>query len=143
MEGQKTPAFTLPDLSGKQVSLSRYEGNVVLLDFWATWCAPCRRAHPELQELYKTYKDEGLVILGINNESRQTARKYMQENNYTFPTLLDTTDSVAREYGVSAIPYYFVVDRQGNISSRIVGYHPKSYMLQALKKAGLSTSSAN
>lgn len=139
MEGREAPSFTLTNLAGKEVSLQDYRGNIVMLDFWATWCAPCRRAHPDIQDLYEEYKEDGVVILGINNEGRNTARQYMQKHDYNFPTLLDTTDSTAREYGVNAMPYYFVIDRNGNISSEIVGYHPKSDMLEALKKAGLKT----
>lgn len=139
MEGREAPSFTLTNLAGKEVSLQDYRGNIVMLDFWATWCAPCRRAHPDIQELYEEYKEDGVVVLGINNEGRNTARQYMQKHDYSFPTLLDTTDATAREYGVNAMPYYFVIDRDGKISSEIVGYHPKSDMLEALKKAGLKT----
>ncbi len=137
MEGQQAASFSLPNLSGEMVQLSDFKGKIVLLDFWATWCAPCRRAHPGLQELHEEFRDQGLVILGINNETEQKARSYMKENGYTFPTLMDPDDAVAAKYGVSAIPYYFVIDREGVISSEIIGYHPKSDMLDALQEAGL------
>ncbi len=137
MEGREAPSFTLPNLEGEEISLEEFRGKVVLLDFWASWCAPCRRAHPDIQELHKKYKDQGLVVLGINNESRSKAKTYMSEHDYTFRTLLDTNDMVSRRYNVSAIPYYIVIDRQGTISSEIIGYHPKSDMLEALREAGL------
>lgn len=137
MVGKPAKDFELTNLKGEKVRLSDLKGKVVLMDFWATWCAPCRKAHPHIQDLYDEYKDKGFVVLGINNESKQKARDYMQQEGYTFTTLLDTTNRVSMQYQVSAIPSVFIVGRDGKISSHLVGLRPESQIRDALKKAGL------
>lgn len=137
MEGQTADNFTLPSLEGNKVELKDFRGKVVLLDFWATWCAPCRRAHPHIQSIHEDYKDDGLVVLGINNESERTAREYMEENDYTFRTLLDLNNEVTGNYQVSAIPSVFIINREGDISTHLLGYQPESKIRNALKEAGI------
>ena len=137
LEGSSAMNFELPSLAGNKVELEEYKGQVVLLDFWATWCAPCRRAHPHIQSVHEEFKDEGLKVLGINNENERTAREYMNENNYTFTTLLDLNNKVGNDYNVNAIPSVYIIDRQGNISSHLLGYQPESKLRKALKEAGI------
>jgi peroxiredoxin/outer membrane lipoprotein-sorting protein len=132
--GKQAYDFSLSNLNGNNVALSDYRGKVVLIDFWATWCAPCRKAHPHIQALYDQYKDEGLVVLGINNESKQKAAQYMEENGYTFPTLLDLDRSVQAQYQVSAIPNVFVIDRNGNVAANLIGYRTKEQVEAAIKE---------
>lgn len=137
MEGKMAPDFTLPNLKGDKVTLSDLKGKIVLIDFWATWCAPCRRAHPHIQKIYDEYKDKGLVVLGINNEGAETARKYMEEHGYTFSTLIDMSDAVSARYGVSAIPSVFIIGRDGKVARHLVGFRPEESLRNALQQAGL------
>jgi cytochrome c biogenesis protein CcmG/thiol:disulfide interchange protein DsbE len=130
----KAPDFTLKDLSGDTVSLSQYKGNVVLIDFWATWCAPCRISIPELVNLHKKYSDKGLVILGISMDSprqandRQLANfKKQYKMNYK---VMRTNHKVNQIFfgdpggGSVAIPTLLIIDREGMIVDMIKGYKP-------------------
>ncbi|MHC4538349.1 MAG: ankyrin repeat domain-containing protein [Planctomycetota bacterium] len=121
--GKTAPSFTLPDVSGKRVSLSDFRGKVVLLDFWATWCGPCRQAIPHLQALHKKYKDQGLVVVGINNEKDHDKVKKFSEEQISYVVLLDA-DEQFEEYGVRGIPTAFYIDREGKIRYRDVGFGP-------------------
>ncbi len=118
--GDTAPAFTLKDLNGNTVSLSQYRGHVVILDFWASWCGPCRASMPTLHRLADEYSDEGLVMIGVSlDRSASAASSFLKQNGYTDMVALweSTTASqgVAREYGISAIPHTFVIDRNGII----------------------------
>ncbi|HKK45726.1 MAG TPA: redoxin domain-containing protein [Balneolaceae bacterium] len=135
--GKKAKNFDLTSFSGKKINLKDLRGKVVVLDFWATWCGPCREAHPHLQKLYSEYKDDGLVVLGINSESKQKVQHYMNENGYTFTNLMDPDQSVGMDYRVDAIPSVFVINRKGIVNSHLVGYQPESALRKAIKKAGL------
>lgn len=127
----KAPDFTLEDLSGNAVSLEDYRGKVVLVDFWATWCPPCRQSIPELVRLQESYAGQGLVILGIslddpgraNNAFLQAFKKKYRMN---YPVLRGN-ERVARDYfgdGQMGIPTMFVVNREGRIVDRHVGFKP-------------------
>lgn len=114
--GAPAPVFTLTDLNGEQHTLSDYDGQVVVLNFWATWCEPCREEMPDLQEVYDTYRDDGLVILGINaDEPFDRVVEFVDEYEITFPILLDTRPNVTARYEVNAYPSTFFVDRDGRI----------------------------
>ena len=105
--GQPAPNFTLTDLSGKQVSLSDFKGRPVLINFFATWCTPCRQEMPDLQALYDAQKDKGLVVLAVNLTNQDSAKdvaQYVKDLKLTFPTVLDTSGSVASSYRVGPIP---------------------------------------
>jgi thiol-disulfide isomerase/thioredoxin len=121
--GDLAPEWTLADNSGEPHSLSDYRGKVVLMDFWATWCPPCRRAMPGLQRLHEELADDGLVVLGINTWERSPdmAPGFMTSNNYTY-TLLMGGDSVARTYEVKGIPTFYVVGTEGEIIFKGRGY---------------------
>lgn len=135
--GEKAPDFKLESFAGDSVSLQSLGGNVVILDFWATWCGPCREAHPHLQKLHEELQDEGLIVLGINSEDDQTVEGYMDHNNYTFTNLVDLNQSVASRYNITTIPSVYIIDREGRVSSHLLGYQPESRLRKAIEKAGL------
>ena len=128
---QKAPDFTLRDLSGNKVSLKDYRGQIVLLDFWATWCVPCRRSIPELVELQKKYMNKELVILGLSiDDPKSYDNKYLLEFgkrlkiNYR---ILRVDEKVIKHYlgtEPTGIPMLFVIDRQGRIIDRVIGFVP-------------------
>ena len=130
-EGKKAPDFSLTDLSGKKVSLSDYRGRAVLLDFWATWCPPCRKSIPELVDLQERYKDRGMVVLGISlDDPRQVNDQYLSAFKEYFRinyTILRADQKTVQEYfGDSnfSIPTMFVIDQEGRIVDTHVGFMP-------------------
>lgn len=117
------PAFELMDQHGNKVSLASLSGKVALLDFWGTWCLPCRASHKELQDLANQFKGQDVRVLSIavNEKSRQAPIDYMQKHGYTFELLLDG-DQAAKDYGVKAYPTFVVVGRDGRVLQRADGY---------------------
>jgi thiol-disulfide isomerase/thioredoxin len=138
MEGEVASDFTLRDLLGKTHTLARLKGKVVLLDFWATWCGPCRLTMPRVAKIHQEYKGKGVEVFSINvGEPAARAGAYIKKNGYAFTTLLDTDTQVATHYKVTGIPTLVVIDRNGTISSYLVGAHPEQTMRDALAKAGV------
>jgi peroxiredoxin/outer membrane lipoprotein-sorting protein len=135
--GKPAPDFTLRDLAGDSVGLRELRGQVVVLDFWATWCGPCRIDMPRIEALHTELKGEGLRVFGVNGEDAQVARAYLDRNGYTFPTLSDPGMSVSRLYQVSAIPTAVVIDKEGNIGAYMQGSGTKERLLEAIEAAGL------
>ena len=121
--GKLAPSFTLKDLNGKQISLSDYERKVVLLDFWATWCGPCRRSIPFLEALYRRYRDQDLVVIGLNHEKDHDKVKAFAKGQISYPVLLGA-DKQFMEYGIRGIPTAFYIARDGKIRYQQVGYSP-------------------
>jgi thiol-disulfide isomerase/thioredoxin len=121
LTGQPAPEFSLRDLNGTEVSLASLRGSVVLLDFWATWCGPCRMELPVIEKLHRKYQDKGLIVLGVNDEQPETALRYLDTMKYTLATLNDSGHTVHREYHVNAIPTMVLIDRDGVVSGRFVG----------------------
>lgn len=118
----KATDFKLKDLSGKEVSLSDYKGKKVFLNFWASWCPPCKAEMPEMQKLYEETKDSDLVILAVNlAEDKSTVQNFIKDNQYKFPVLLDTDNAVASNYQVVSIPTSFFIDKEGNIVDKHIG----------------------
>lgn len=118
----KAMDFKLKDLTGKEVSLSDYKGKKVFLNFWATWCPPCKAEMPEMEMLYQETKNSDLVILAVNlDEEKNTVQKFINSNKYNFPVLLDTGNIVASQYEVVSIPTSFFIDKEGNIVDKHIG----------------------
>jgi len=138
MEGRSAPAFSLTSLDGKKRSLDQYRGRVVLLDFWATWCAPCRKELPHVEALYRRYGKDQLVVFAINtSEARGKVEDFIRTSGYSFPVLLDTDGSVMSSYGVTSIPQIFVIDREGKIAVHLIGLRSEDSLLAALASAGV------
>ena len=122
------PDFTLRDLKGNQVNLLDFRGQPVVLNFWATWCSPCRVEIPHLEALYTKYKDQGLVILGMNTETDYMKVKRFAEPRISYTVLLEG-GTQAQEYDVSGIPCTYYIDREGIIQHRSVGFGPGDEVL--------------
>ncbi len=122
-KGQAAPNFTLTNMQGQQVSLADLKGKVVIVNFWATWCPPCREEMPSMEMLYRKYKDQGLEILAVNAEKdgARLVRKFLQKTPYSFPILLDEGADVQNLYKVFRFPETFIVDRKGNIVEQVTG----------------------
>jgi len=121
---QRTPIsdFTLPSLSGETRSLSSYKRKVVLLNFWATWCPPCRAEMPSMEKLYSSFKGKDFEILAVNlQEDPKTVKDFVTKNGYTFPILLDSEGRTGSVYGVRGIPTTYVIDKEGFVLGGSVG----------------------
>lgn len=121
------PEFALTDLNGAAVSPAALEGNVVLLDFWATWCAPCKKAMPELQALHDKYKDRGLSVIGISidEEGASKVNKYLASKKFTYRMAIDDPKKPAWDaFRVKAIPAAYLIDREGRIVAQWLGAAP-------------------
>jgi thiol-disulfide isomerase/thioredoxin len=121
--GELAPDWALKDPSGKEHRLSDYRGKVVIMDFWATWCGPCLRAMPALQALHEAYKNEDVVIFGINCWESGDPEALMRDEGYSYTLLLEG-DPVAAQYSVSGIPTFYIVGPDGRIAHHAVGFDP-------------------
>ncbi|MBZ0155874.1 MAG: TlpA family protein disulfide reductase [Alphaproteobacteria bacterium] len=121
--GSAAPDFTLPDISGKKISLSEGKGKVVLLNFWATWCGPCRAEMPSLVNLYRELREKGLVVLAVSVDTTvKPVQVFAAEKSLPFPVLLDTDKEVYFDkYAVFGLPTSFLIDRKGMIVEKIMG----------------------
>jgi peroxiredoxin len=117
------PNFTLKSLDGTNVKLSELRGNVVLLNFWASWCGPCREEMPLLNKIHKKYEPLGFTVLGVNvEEQSDAAKKFIAQRPVDFPILLDNKNKVSKLYDVIAMPTTVVIDRDGNMRFLHQGY---------------------
>ena len=135
--GQQARGFALPDLRGNLHHLKDYSGKIILLNFWATWCAPCRIDMPKLEALHREFASEGLVVLGVNDEAPETARGYIEEHRYSFPTLTDADKTLYQEFAVRVIPALVVIGRDGKVASYLTGAQPAKSLRRAIAEAGL------
>ena len=134
-KGKEAIDFTLTDLEGNKVSLKDYRGKNVYLNFWATWCPPCRSEMPEIEKVYQQYKDKGLVVLAVDlGEDKDTVKNFIKENNYNFKVLLDSDQSIAEQYNISAIPVSYFIDKDGKIVAKKVGALKEEEMQSYLKE---------
>ena len=133
--GSKAPGFVLEDLEGAEVSLAKYKGNVIILDFWATWCPPCRMEIPHFQELYEEYAGQGLVIIGIalDRGGASVVKPFVDSNGVTYPVAIGSREIADAYGGIRGIPTTFIIDRQGNIVDKAVGYRDKAFFEEAIK----------
>jgi len=122
---QLAPDFTLATLAGPNLRLEEYRGQVVLLNFWASWCGPCRQEMPVLDRLHQRYEDTGFAVLGVNVEGEKApAQKIVDKTNVTFPVLIDEKQSVSELYDLEAMPSTVVIDRDGMVRYIHRGYKP-------------------
>jgi len=121
--GQKAPDFTLKSMVGKNLNLVEQRGNILLINFWASWCAPCRKEMPELQALQEKYQDLGFSVWGINVEQEnQAGRKFLADLKLTFPIFFDAKNTLSATYQVAAMPTSVIVDRNGIVRFIFRGY---------------------
>jgi len=115
--------FELKDLSGKTVSLEELKGKVVFVDFWATWCPPCRASIPAVEALYEKYKDnDDVCFIGINlSEDKETVSKFVKREGIQYLVLL-SNNKVITDYKIRSIPAFFIIDKEGNIANKYLGY---------------------
>jgi peroxiredoxin len=123
--GTAAPDFTLKSNTGENLKLSEFRGEVVLINFWASWCGPCRQEMPVLDELHRQYKALGFTVLGVNvEEDSSAALKLLEEVQISFPVMFDNTSVVSKQYNVVAMPSTVLVDRNGNMRYIHKGYKP-------------------
>jgi len=123
--GGPAPAFTLTDLAGQQATLSQYKGQVVMVNFWATWCGPCQQEMPLLDQMYKKYKPAGFTLLGVSVDKEGPAvKELMARKPVSFPVLLDPANQVSKAYHVAEMPSSVIIDRKGEIRYVHRGYRP-------------------
>lgn len=125
--GEAAPSFKLPALSGGEYSLEDFRGKAVILNFWATWCGPCRQEVPSLEALYQRYKDQGLVVVGVSvdEEGWEPIHEFLQTVPVTFPILLDQDQRVTESYETFRLPETYFIDPQGVVKGKVVG--PQDY----------------
>ena len=121
--GDVAPNFQLRDMNGQMVTLSELRGKVVLLNFWATWCGPCRVEMPAMEELYRSYSRADFEILAVSTDAQGVAvtRPFQQENHLSFPILHDADFRIGLTYGARSLPMTFMIDRQGIVRQQIFG----------------------
>jgi len=132
----KAPDFTLKDARGNLIRLSDYKGKVVILDFWATWCPPCRIEIPGYVKMYNKYKNDGLVIIGVSldNDGWTPVKPFMKEYKIDYPIVLGDREIVGAYGGVSAIPTTFIINREGEIVEKKIGAKSTQYFEDLLTK---------
>jgi len=131
------PEFALKDLSGKTWTFAELRGKVVLVNFWATWCPPCRKEMPDLEALYERFGAQGLAVLGISDEEAAKVQPFIRERKISFPVLLDPGRKVNEMFVVEGIPKTFVYDRDGKLVAQSIDMRTQNQFLGMLGKAGL------
>jgi len=123
--GGPAPGFTLPERNGGQISLDELQGQVVMINFWASWCGPCRQEFPLLEQMQQRYEPLGFTILGVNVEQNtDDAERWLAETDVSFPILFDRENSVSQMYDVHAMPSTVFIDRAGQVRYLHRGYKP-------------------
>ena len=129
--------FALRDLEGKEWKLSGLRGKVVLVNFWATWCPPCRKEMPDLGALYTRFREQGFVILGISDDEAGKVAAFVKEHGVKYPILLDPGSKVSTQFGAEGIPKSYVYDRDGKLVATAIDMRTMEQFLAMLSKAGL------
>jgi len=120
------PDFSWNDGNGNTVHLTDLKGKVVLLDFWATWCGPCKMTIPHIEAIYEKYKDKDVVVLGINLDTgdMENVKSFIDQYGMKYLVITDPKSAVAGKYMVNSIPTFFIIDKEGNIAKTIIGFDP-------------------
>ena len=127
--GESAPDFTLVDMEGNQVTLSDFRGKTVFVNFWATWCPPCRAEMPEMETVYQEYKGKGVVVIGVDIlEPEDVVRQFVEQGGYSWTFVLDTSGEVSANYEVATIPTSFFIDQEGIIQAVNIGAMTKRAM---------------
>jgi peroxiredoxin len=129
--------FTLTDLEGKSWTLKDLRGQTVLVNFWATWCPPCRKEMPDMEALYQEFKSQGLVILAISDEEAGKAKPFVMEHKFSNPILLDPGRKVNELFQVEGIPKSFLYDRNGRLAAQAMDMRTRGQFLEMLAEAGI------
>lgn len=133
--GQDAPDFELKSPDGKTVKLSDFKGKAVMINFWASWCPPCRAEMPALQEVYKEYESQGFVVLAVNlGESDLVVRSFAEKLGLTFPIVIDANDRVSRMYDIVPLPTSYFVDKNGIVQGKWTGEIKKEQLKTFVKK---------
>ena len=125
-ESGLAPDFSLKTLEGQEMTLASLKGKVVLIDFWATWCGPCRESIPHLVDLYKKYREKGFEVIGVSvdKDAAEMVRRFTKSMDIPYPILIGS-EEVTRSYAVTALPTTFLIDREGNIQERVIGFNSR------------------
>jgi peroxiredoxin/outer membrane lipoprotein-sorting protein len=135
--GMEAADLRLKDSTGQEIHLASLRGNVVLLNFWASWCGPCRLEMPILEKLHREFKGRDLKIFGVNDEDVETIRNYVSEYEYSFPTLVDEQQQAISLYRIRGIPTMVIIDRNGKIAHYRIGLSRESDLRAWIKEAGI------
>lgn len=136
LEGKPAPAFELEGLDGKAVKLEELKGSVVVLDFWATWCGPCRQGMPILDKVARDRKDTGLKVYAVNlQEDKETIEAFVKESKLGLPVLLDLQGETGQAYGANAIPETVIIGKDGVVKKVMIGLHPEAELAAAIDEA--------
>lgn len=135
-EWGNAPDFTLPQLDGGSLTLSDFKGKVIIVNFWATWCPPCRMEIPDFVYLYENYKDKGLVIIGVNLDrgDARSVKQFSEKYKINYPVVLGN-GKVTQDYGgIRAIPTTFIIDTKGDIKEKYIGYQSRATFEEEAKR---------
>lgn len=125
MVGKAVPTFSMKSTAGKTINNSSIKGKVVVLDFWATWCGPCKAASPSMQALHKKYSSKGAMIIGAggmeNKKGPDLSAKYAKDNKYTYTFTYDN-DQMMKDWGIESIPQFIIIDKKGKVRYSITGW---------------------
>lgn len=140
-DAELAPPFRLPSLTGEQVDLASLRGKVVLVNFWASWCPPCREELPELERISREYRDKGVEIVGINiDQEKENALRFVKRFSLTYTILFDENFKVVEEYRAKAMPTSYLIDRDGRVSQVFHGYSKKKLPKMEAAIASLAAS---
>ena len=140
LAGKPAPDLHVTDVEGNQIALSAYKGKTILLDFWTTWCPPCRADGPALDKLYSSYGGKDLMIVGVSvSEERKIVEKFLREHPHRYPVVLTSENEMPKAYQIGTFPTYIVIDKDGNLVTATEGDKGFSSLRKMLKKAGLET----
>jgi len=140
LTGKPATSFRLKDSQGVAVDFADLRGKVILLDFWATWCPPCRKELPYIDKMAREYEGKGVAVLGVNHEDSGTVKNFLKKNKYTLTTLMDSRREVHKLYAIRAFPTVIVINCEGIVAAHYVGARTEEQLVAALKLAGLERS---